>query len=172
MKQAIEDALNQIAAPQMKLHKVLSTAIAAKMEEKVSAVFWRTADGFPVAQSKLSKGEDTLEGADVFQIRTAKIDPDGQARAITANFIHSLDATHMREVVQAADFDTVMVHDSFGCHAGNYRELSAITRDKFAYIHKFDQVAQLNKLSKVNVEVPELGDYDPAEVEEAPYFFH
>ena len=59
--------------------------------------------------------------------------------AVAPNFIHSLDALHMRRFVRdmhrARHRDLWAVHDSFGCHANHVGEMRAILRKQFSVIH-------------------------------------
>lgn len=58
---------------------------------------------------------------------------------VAPNFIHSLDALHMRRFVRdmnrANHNDLWAVHDSFGCHANHVGKMRAILREQFTVIH-------------------------------------
>ena len=66
-------------------------------------------------------------------------DVAGEKTGVTPNFIHSLDALHMRRFVRdmnrANHNDLWAVHDSFGCHANHVGKMRAILRDQFTAIH-------------------------------------
>ena len=164
----VHNGVEHVASPLTTLNSILQDAVKQKMEAGPHALFWKTSDGFPVMQAKRS-GKQLGHG--IFTYAAKDIDPDGQKTAISANFIHSIDADHMRAVVQKADFQMTTVHDSFGCHAGNMEALHYITRERFAYIHQFDYIGQLNKFSKMDIELPPVGDYDLQEIMQATYFF-
>jgi DNA-directed RNA polymerase len=166
--QGVTTGTEYVAEPIITLNAILQSSVAGLMNAGPKAVFWKTSDGFPVMQAKRS---GINMGHGLFTYVKTDIDPDGQVRAITANFIHSIDGDHLRAVVSAAPFDMTTVHDSFGCHAGHMQSLNTITRDQFVYIHKYDYIASLNKHSGMNIQLPEPGDYDPSEVRDAPYFF-
>ena len=59
---------------------------------------------------------------------------------ITANFVHSLDAAHMRYVINSmADSgikDFWAVHDDFGTHAADIDTMMRIIREEFVELHK------------------------------------
>ena len=63
----------------------------------------------------------------------------GEKTGVAPNFIHSLDALHMRRFVRnmnrANHKDLWAVHDSFGCHANHIGKMRAILRDQFTAIH-------------------------------------
>jgi DNA-directed RNA polymerase, mitochondrial len=59
--------------------------------------------------------------------------------AITANFVHSVDAAHLQLVALAAakeGINMVSVHDCFGTIAPNAERLNDIIRDRFTDLHK------------------------------------
>jgi len=58
----------------------------------------------------------------------------------TANFVHSLDAAHMRNVINSMADDGIdsfwSVHDSFGTHAADIGKMREIINDEFVKLHK------------------------------------
>ena len=66
-------------------------------------------------------------------------DVASEKTGVAPNFIHSLDALHMRRFVRdmnrANHKDLWAVHDSFGCHANHIGKMRAILRDQFTAIH-------------------------------------
>ena len=66
-------------------------------------------------------------------------DVASEKTGVAPNFIHSLDALHMRRFVRdmnrANHNDLWAVHDSFGCHANHVGKMRAILRDQFTVIH-------------------------------------
>ena len=64
---------------------------------------------------------------------------DRAANSATANFVHSVDATHMQLVALAAaeeGIDMVSVHDCFGCIAPRAAHFNEIIREQFFNLHK------------------------------------
>ena len=61
-------------------------------------------------------------------------DVASEKTGVAPNFIHSLDALHMRRFVRdmnrANHNDLWAVHDSFGCHANHVGKMRAILRDQ------------------------------------------
>lgn len=89
---------------------------------------WHTPDGFEVVQwrdqSKKGQVSSFIEGGRVQLVHYEEgdlLDTREMALSTPPNFVHSLDATHMRmAVIRALDMDIrhfAMVHDSFGVHA-------------------------------------------------------
>jgi len=72
-----------------------------------------------------------------------KRDIGGERRGIAPNFIHSLDACHMRLVVNALSRNGVKdiwsVHDAFGCHPNYIEDLRYIVNQTFVEVHKADE---------------------------------
>lgn len=165
---ALDFAIQTVASSMVRINDLLSAAVAEKMMHGAVPLNWKTSDGFYVHQAKTV---DEHDGAGDFTSKSRDLDPKGQETAIAANFIHSIDADHMRACVRTARFDMVTVHDSFGCHAGNMHKLNKIIRWEFGQIHRYDYVATLAKESDMYVELPVIGDYNPDEVLASPYFF-
>jgi DNA-directed RNA polymerase, mitochondrial len=67
------------------------------------------------------------------------IDKKKAANAVTANFVHSVDAAHLQLVALAAaneGIEMVSVHDCFGAIAPHAGRLNEIIRDQFIDLHK------------------------------------
>ena len=68
---------------------------------------------------------------------------ESERTGIAPNMIHSLDALHMRLVIQGLANalklkDFWSVHDSFGCHPNHIEELTTNVRGKFVQLHSLD----------------------------------
>jgi DNA-directed RNA polymerase len=68
-----------------------------------------------------------------------------QLSSTAPNVTHSFDAAHLSMVVDAASFKIVVVHDSFGCRAGDMEELFSLVRVKFAEFYLKDPLRQVMK---------------------------
>ena len=63
-------------------------------------------------------------------------------RGIAPNFIHSLDACHMRMwliLAMKGVTDVWSVHDAFGCHPNHIEDLRSIVNHTFKAVHDADQ---------------------------------
>ena len=80
--------------------------------------------------------------------------------AVTANFIHSIDAALLQFVALAADregINLVTVHDCFGATAPQAARLNAIIREEFVRLHKRDNLlAGVRETAKRDLRVKEL----------------
>lgn len=173
LEQCMEVALDHVAGALIHTHKILSKAVEAKMNKGVQPIGWMTEDGFLVFQAARASDVEGKEykGAGDYMYRVDEINRDKQRTSITANFIHSMDAAHMRAVARTFDYELVTVHDSYGCHAGTFFELAQVTREQFVKVHQHDQLGSLNKLNEMKVTLSKMGDYDASEVMESEYFF-
>jgi DNA-directed RNA polymerase, mitochondrial len=110
------------------------------------------------------------------------IDPKQAADAVTANFIHSLDATllHMVAVAAAKEgIEIVTVHDCFGCIAPHAARLNEIIREEFVRLHKHNLLADVLAAARRAVPgrhvkwppLPKLGKLDIEEVLKSPNAF-
>ena len=69
---------------------------------------------------------------------------ESERTGIAPNLVHSLDALHMRMVIQGLAnslkiTDFWSVHDSFGCHPNHIAELITNVQGKFVQLHALDK---------------------------------
>ena len=92
-------------------------------------------------------------------------------RSAAANFVHSMDASHLVRVVNAATDpheginDILVVHDSFAAHAPNAVRLNQLIRRELGMMYQaYEPVVHLCANDPSDREPPPLGDYDPLDV--------
>jgi DNA-directed RNA polymerase len=92
-------------------------------------------------------------------------------RSAPANFVHSMDASHLVRVVNAAIDpheginDILVVHDSFAAHAPNAVRLNQLIRRELGMMYQaYEPVAHLCANNPCDRKPPPLGDYDPLDV--------
>ena len=107
-------------------------------------------DAFKNDKFTAEKLEDARQCANnMFKIAyTININPDENMRinevdyktGATANFVHSLDAAHMRNVINSMAKKGIdsfwSVHDSFGTHAADIGKMREIINKEFVELHK------------------------------------
>jgi len=172
------------------------TTLARSVSKGQSApIQWETPDGLLVRQARYkmtSKAIETyLDGGRRIQTRmqteTDKLCPRQMSQSLPPNFIHSLDACHMRmTILRALELEKGMsfaaIHDSFGVHAADMEEFveecikpSFITMyDDTRLLEKFheDVTFNLTEEQKADLPVlPSLGALDIHEVQESEFFF-
>jgi DNA-directed RNA polymerase len=155
-------------------------------------VYWTTPVGFIVMQqykNMLSRRVKTKLGDSVIKLSLQEeqdtIDKRRMANAISPNFVHSMDATHlMMSVCYATDngvSDFAVIHDSFGTHAANVNMLGACLREAFVDLYsETDVLSDFREqiIRQVDPEhagdvppVPEKGTLDLNEVRGSDFFF-
>jgi DNA-directed RNA polymerase len=78
-------------------------------------------------------------------------------RSASANFIHSLDATHLHEVVwmcKAARIRLVTAHDAFACLAPQATVLNHIIRERFIAVHSISYQMLVDMLENAKRDLP------------------
>lgn len=126
-------------------------------------------------QYKEDKMQLGLMGVHGISIRTSLEKPDSRkcAAAISPNFVHAMDASHMMKVLWEMwnnGVYMVSIHDSFGVAAAHAGLLHKVIREKFVEMYEqFDPIQQLAKA--YNREAPERGNLDIRLVLESSKFF-
>lgn len=153
-------------------------------------VEWTTLDGLPVVQrynKQVLKQIKARIGGGLIYIATLEEtrDPDTRrhANGIAPNWVHSLDATHLRLAVLYADdmgvSSLAVIHDSFGTHASDTDKLAACLRESMVDIYKNNDVLA-NFLRDVGPNLPTsakvppmpaTGSLDLEEIKESQYVF-
>ena len=155
---------------------------------------WTTPDGFIIQQAKYEEKERRvktyLDGGRVVRTTVSEstpvLDARKMAQSLSPNYIHSLDACHMRITISKAmeigGMSFAMIHDSFGVHAA---DMSTFLNDciKPAFVEMYrgrDLLALFSDEIKFAVteedrekftEVPSKGALDIEEVLDSQFFF-
>jgi DNA-directed RNA polymerase len=152
---------------------------------------WWTPDGFPVRQDyRIPHGQRLIvhwrgRRIDLMLVVDSK-DPDvrGQANGVAPNYVHSLDAAHLRALARAAKKAGIdhlgVVHDSFATHAARTDELSRLLRETFVEQYRPDLLRQFRDEIEAAVpeewkdqipQPPKFGSLDLEAVRHSPYLF-
>lgn len=133
--------------------------------------------------------EEAKEVGDTFQISVSEdlgsIDSRKQKQGIAPNYVHSMDASHLMltvdACVDAGIHQFAMIHDSYGCPAGQGDLMFTLVREVFAETYKqndvlqdlHDQVENLlsPKKAKELPPIPSHGTLDLDEVKKSMYAF-
>ena len=108
------------------------------------------------------------------------IDGSSVNLAISPNYIHSLDASHMwstvKRMTEAGITQYSMIHDSYGCPAPDVRMMRAYTNEEFYNMHSSNLLCGMRDEMEqtLNIEIPDppdTGSFDISNVLEAEYFF-
>lgn len=139
-----------------------------------------------------SSREETVEEEDddgkirtsvTLQVPNGKLDTAKQTRAIGPNFIHSLDATHLRMTLRACKAAGIVsfaaIHDSYGVHANDFVQMNQLLREQFVEMHSKPLLADFRgDIERLLPEghdelpkVPKMGTLDLNLVTQSEYFF-
>ena len=108
------------------------------------------------------------------------IDGSSVNLAISPNYIHSLDASHMwstiKRMKEAGITQYSMIHDSYGCPAPDVNLMRVYTNEEFHRMHSTNLLADMrtelmNNIDMELPDVPEVGVFDMDNVLDAEYFF-
>ena len=171
---------NEMCRPVNQVMKFLRESVRALGYDK--PITWTTPTGFKVIQSFHRYKKVNVES--VFQNLSITIqandfqddiDPKGQTNAVTANFIHSLDACIVHQVANVVDFDACYIHDCFVTHSCNARAMNAIVRRTYSKTFNVDLLTEF-RMEQINTNpeaelpsVPELGDLDVSAITQMKY---
>jgi DNA-directed RNA polymerase len=172
------DWLSSVAREWTKYHNKLD---CSGYDKRMS---WVTPDGFQVVQFRSSKKkhqQDTYMNGRVrltYYDDTPKLDSKDMALSVAPNFVHSLDATHLRMAVNRGIAegitDFAMIHDSFGVHAAQMPKfITKCVKPSFVDMYtKNDPLADLYNSLPFNHDLfPQKGDLDIEGVFESEFFF-
>lgn len=177
------EAMNQTQASTMRVMEALQGTYKEIPEKRVT-LRWETPDGFPAFQrySKDLREEVTAPwGPSLKLVKTVfhdrkkgdKADTRKHLSSVAPNVIHSLDATHMRMVINrmSSEYccgDFAMIHDSFGVPVGFSDILWRVVREEFYQLYR--DGLQLS-LGGVQVKLPEQGSLKLHEVLTSEFSF-
>ena len=148
--QAVGELYMEALASKAEAVKTFVDTIKSRMkmaiEKGIDTVTWTTADGL-VCEIAYTDIEDKRVRAGAFNT----IKSDGEVLldevktegAMAPNLVHSIDATHLRMVINKCDFDLVTVHDSIGSHPSDFFTTAEAIRTEFVAVHEYDALANL-----------------------------
>lgn len=126
----------------------------AKVVSKLEiAVVWTTPVGLPVRQFYTNNLSDTVQvfiGGErtsvQFNNHGTTLNSRKQSAGISPNFVHSCDAAHMMRTISLCSAKGIksysMIHDSYGVHACDTRQLAETLREAFVEQYSEDVLAK------------------------------
>jgi DNA-directed RNA polymerase len=160
---------------------------AKKFAEDGKFPTWTTPSGFvvkneyySVEDKRIQINNKEIRASAVMGYFTNEPDPRASANAISPNFVHSLDASHMTEVINEmgdrGHTNFAFVHDSYGMDALSVNTMLSVTREKFVNMYSVDLLTLLKDEWETQLgcelpPLPKLGDLDINCVLESEYFF-
>ena len=154
-------------------------------------VRWTTPDGLVVLQAypvlDIKRINLTFNGhrhyLTVATGESTKLDKRKQSNGISPNWVHSMDASHMRATLRQGWREGLrsfsLIHDSYGTHAGNAEALAQILREAFIemysddVLHNFKEelTTQLPVKHEGLPNLPPKGTLNLEVVKDSLYFF-
>lgn len=155
---------------------------SASSQPKGKRMEWRAPTGFPVQHDYQDYSETRIEikscGIKQVLVREYNEDTRGYAmqNAISPNFVHSLDASHLTfvaDAMQDAGLSLVGIHDSFGTHPCDVDQMHRIIREQFVRLYSHPETILQNYATDVGYkgELPKLGNLDITQVIDSEFFF-
>jgi DNA-directed RNA polymerase len=123
-----------------------------------------------VRRADLKYGEDLLKvRVNVWEEATLK--KSKQKSSTAPNVVHSLDAVHLAMIVHGADYNVTVVHDSFGCHAGNMEHMFKHTRQMFVDLYALNPLEYvLSQMDSLDL-IPQKGNLNVSEITKSDFAF-
>ena len=120
---------------------------------------------------KLSYGDQIFDLTVKIKKENSPLKKTKQESSTAPNIVHSVDAVHLTMTIFYAPYITTVVHDSFGCHAGNMAHMFAHVREQFINLYNMNPLehifAQMDALDLI----PKKGTLDVNSVRESDYAF-
>lgn len=164
------------------LRAAVAPILSKEGETDDPVIAWQTPDGFTASQCyfemQIHEIRSILHGKVRINV-AAETDTPAVSRHQTAfapNFVHSMDACHMRAVVRQANregiVDLAMIHDDYGTHAANAGRLFRIIRESFHRMYSmYDPLDLLVRRYPMLPPPPARGSLDLDEVLRSDFFF-
>lgn len=103
--------------------------------------------------------------------KEATLKKSKQKTGAAPNIVHSVDAVHLSMFVNDAPYPVTVVHDSFGCHAGNMDKAFHDVRLKFIELYEMDPLEYiLSQMDAIHL-IPEKGKLNVHEILDSDYAF-
>jgi len=179
---AIYNGVENAFPRQTKAKEALKTGVSQfiNSNEGKSLVTWKTFTGFTAFQnySKIEKSKVKCNFAGKqhqlnYQVVTDKARLMDHKRGISANFVHSQDASLLASVIanlsEEGITEFMMIHDQFSVNAENLDTLLRVFRDTFKSIFKKDQLGATLANFGLTSNPVDYGDLDLNKIKEAKY---
>lgn len=141
---------------------------------------WVTPTGFEVQHDYQTYNDRRVRvasaGIDRVLVReyTDGVRVRGMVNAISPNFIHALDASHLTLTALACKREGLSfsaIHDSFGTHPSDVSKLSELIRTEFVNLYSNDIIGNFIRDTGTKVDRPQVGDFDIERVKTSEFFF-
>jgi len=162
-----------------KMLRLFQTVAERANDRKEFLSFISPITNFPVVQAyrkPIQKRTELKYGEEVLKVQLqvweeATINESKQKTGAAPNIVHSLDAVHLATVVHDAPYPVTVVHDSFGCTAGNMSHMFNHVRRKFVELYEGEPLEFiLEQLNAIDL-IPEKGTLDVRDIRKSDFAF-
>jgi len=131
--------------------RLFQTLAERANEKKVYLTWISPVTNFPVFQAyrkPTNKRTELKYGDEILKVQLqvweeTTLNESKQKTGAAPNIVHSLDAVHLTMCIHDADYTTTVVHDSFGCHAGNMNHMFLHVRQKFVELYQAEPLEDI-----------------------------
>jgi DNA-directed RNA polymerase len=103
--------------------------------------------------------------------QNATLNKDKQTQSAPPNIVHSIDAVHLSMFIHDTDYPVTVVHDSFGCHAGNMNKAFYDVRRHFVELYDKDPLGHIfNQMDALSL-IPNKGSLEVSEIIQSDFAF-
>jgi DNA-directed RNA polymerase len=103
--------------------------------------------------------------------KEATLHKEKQKQSAAPNIVHSIDAVHLTMYIHDTNYPVTVVHDSFGCHAGNMEHAFHDVRKKFVELYELEPLEHIMSQMDALHLIPEKGTLNVAEVLNSDFAF-
>ena len=174
----VRAAMYRIFKGPMQVMDWIESQVTQALEDGRDRLTWTTPSGFVVTQKLMKKECKTIKlqlmGRCEVNVAhdTAKVDLKHHRNATSPNLIHSLDSCLIQLSAIRFNAPIALIHDSVLCRATDMSILSTIVRETYMYL--FAENDYLNDWAQqigATEPPPIIGDLEPENVLNSPYFF-
>lgn len=175
----VEQALELTASSMLELSTLMRDHASRLIDLDVETISWNAPDGFTIYHQYRDTSHRKVElgrKSGIRALTSGEIDPIDERKMGTAlppNFIHGMDGYTVRLTAlqcQTKGIALAPIHDSFGTHAGTFKDLNRELRYAFAHAMDYDWIKSFNMCNGTNI-ILEKGDYSPDEAILGVYMF-
>ena len=103
--------------------------------------------------------------------QNATLNKDKQTQSAPPNIVHSIDAVHLSMFIHDTDYPVTVVHDSFGCHAGNMNKAFYDVRKHFVELYDSNPLEHIFEQMGALPLIPKKGNLNVADIIASDFAF-
>ena len=168
---ALTKLVRAALAKHCRSHSVLSNWFSELVREIDGPVSWRSPTGLDITTTSFKQRRVKANTLHYWE-ETEVLDKARINRAVLPNFIQSLDAAALARTLSRCDYEVSPIHDCFGAHAPNMKDLHRVVRWAYADLFSTDLLADLvDQLGIDKAPPPGMGVFEPNDIRYSRYSF-